>query len=412
MSSPASPSVLGQPPAAPAAPAAAARAGLDRPLVPALAALAGAAAFVLARLRLAAAGNITEFVRAAAPFTSRGQAPPGLAVFPSNGYDGQFYYRLALDPADLHRTAFGITMDTPFRLQRIGYPVLAWALSLGRQAWVPPALVLVNVLAVGAIGLAGGLLARDSGRHACWGLLFAGYFGFFMSLGNDLTEPVAAAGLLGGVLAVRRGRPLLAGLLFGYAALTRETAIVVPLALGLARLATVSGRRDRPGRAEAAWLLPVVLFTAWQVVLRAATGSIVLFTSADSNTSTGLPFGALASALRMNVGLLWPPTGAAYIWFGELATLAAFVTVALAGGWIAAGLAYERIALLFFVLELGLLAPSIWSGHADLRSLDEVYLFAVLLVLGAARRPRLGVLAGLAALAVVVAAAHQALYLS
>ena len=402
-------------PARLASPPRAGRAVLDRPLAAGLVALSGAAVFVLLRLGLAAGRNITEFVRAAAPFSHSGLVPPGLAVFGSNGYDGQFYYRLALDPADLHRTAFGITLDTPFRLLRIGYPALAWALSLGQHAWVPAALVAVNVLAVGAIGLAGGLLAARSGRHACWGLLLAGYFGFFMSLGNDLTEPVAAACLLGGVLAVRRGRPLTAGLLFGYAALTRETAIVVPLALALARLMEAVRGRARPGRADLAWILPMALFTAWQLVLRAATGTFVLLTSADSNASSGVPFSALAGALRMNLGLLWsPPVGAAYIWFLEVATLAAFVAAALAAFHSATGPAYERVAFLAFLLELGLLAPDIWSGHADLRSLDELYLFAVLLVLGPGRRPgpRPRLLAGSAALAAGVAAAHQALHLS
>ena len=107
-------------------------------------------------------------------------------------------------------------MDLPFRLQRIGYPALAWLASFGQHAWTPVALVVVNVLALGAIGLVGGTLARDGGRPALWGLLLAGYFGFFISLGCDLTEPVAAACLLGGILAYRRGRPAVAGLLFGW----------------------------------------------------------------------------------------------------------------------------------------------------------------------------------------------------
>ena len=150
-------------------------------------------------------------------------------------------------------------------------------------------------------------------------------------------------------------------------------------------------------------------------MLRAATGTFVLLTSADSNASSGVPFSALAGALRMNLGLLWsPPAGAAYIWFLEVATLAAFVAAALAALRSASGPAYERVAFLAFLLELGLLAPDIWSGHADLRSLDELYLFAVLLVLGPGRRPgpRLRLLAGSAALAAGVAAAHQALHLS
>src|SRR5215472_3325446 len=208
----------------------------DSPLVTALVALAGYVCFVALRWWIAANGNITKFVRAELPFAHPGRVPAGLYVFGSNGYDGQFYYRLALDPANLHRTAFGITLDHPYRLERIGYPALAWLVSLGHHRLTPVALVLVNVLALAAIGLLGGMLAAESGRHAVWGLLLAGYFGFFKAAGCDLTEPVAAACLLGGILAYRRRHPAVAGLLFGYGALTRETVIIVPLAIMLVRL--------------------------------------------------------------------------------------------------------------------------------------------------------------------------------
>jgi hypothetical protein len=109
----------------------------DRPLLAGLIALTGWASFAVLRLWLTADGDITRFVRAARPYSHRNGVPPGLFVFPGNGYDGQFYYRLALDPADLHRAAFGITLDAPFRVQRIGYPALAWLMSAGQHAWVP-----------------------------------------------------------------------------------------------------------------------------------------------------------------------------------------------------------------------------------------------------------------------------------
>ncbi len=382
----------------------------DQPVLTAGIALAGSLCFVLLRLWLAAGGNITKFVRAAWPFAQRSAVPPGLFVFGSNGYDGQFYYRLALDPADLHRTAFGITMDLPFRVQRIGYPALAWLLSLGHPAWVPVALVVVNVLALGAIGLAGGLLARDCGRHALWGLLLAGYFGFFISIGCDLTEPVAAACLLGGVLAYRRGRPALAGLLFGYGALTRETVLIAPLALGLVRLIAVARGRARPARADLAWCLPVIAFATWQLVLRAVTGTFILLTSFGNNSGSGPPLRGLVDALRLNIGLLGTGNGAAYIWFLEVATLTSFVVLALTSLRAATVPGYERVAFVAFLVELGVLSPVVWVGHADLRSIDEVYLFAVLILLRPGRR-RLGMLAVAAGVALIVAAAHQALYL-
>ena len=114
--------------------------------------------------------------------------------------------------------------------------------------------------------------------------------------------------------------------------------------------------------------------------------------------------------MRLNLSLLPAFTGAAYIWFLEVATLMAFVVAALASLRSAAVPAYERVAFVAFSIELGVLSASIWAGHADLRSIDEVYLFAVLILLGQGRR-RLGVLALCAGLALMVAAVHQALYL-
>jgi len=393
------------------APAAVASAGArtDRPAVTGLIVLATSLSFIALRLWVAAGGNITEFVRAARPYSHRAHLPPGLFVFTTDGYDGQFYYRLALDPADLRHTAFGITMDAPFRLQRIGYPALTWLVALGHHSWVPVALVVVNVAALTAIGVLGGMLARESGRHALWGLLLAGYFGFFISLGCDLTEPVAAACLLGGVLAYRCGSPAAAGLLLAYGALTRETVLIVPLVLGVTRLTELIRRRSRPAAADLAWLLPVVAFGAWQLVLRAATGQFILLSGVGSNSGAGLPFREFADAVRMNVSLLWPPTGAAYIWFLEVATLAAFVGTALVTLRASVVPAYERAAFVVFIIGLGFLSADIWTGHADLRSIDECYLFAVLVLLRSSRR--LAVLAVCAGLASAVAATHQVIHL-
>ncbi|HUZ56174.1 MAG TPA: hypothetical protein VMU94_27075 [Streptosporangiaceae bacterium] len=393
------------------APAAVASAGArtDRPAVTGLIVLATSLSFIALRLWVAAGGNITEFVRAARPYSHRAHLPPGLFVFTTDGYDGQFYYRLALDPADLRHTAFGITMDAPFRLQRIGYPALTWLVALGHHSWVPVALVVVNVAALTAIGVLGGMLARESGRHALWGLLLAGYFGFFISLGCDLTEPVAAACLLGGVLAYRCGSPAAAGLLLAYGALTRETVLIVPLVLGVTRLTELIRRRSRPAAADLAWLLPVVAFGAWQLVLRAATGQFILLAGVGSNSGAGLPFREFADAVRMNVSLLWPPTGAAYIWFLEVATLAAFVGTALVTLRASVVPAYERAAFVVFIIGLGFLSADIWTGHADLRSIDECYLFAVLVLLRSSRR--LAVLAVCAGLASAVAATHQVIHL-
>lgn len=48
------------------------------------------------------------------------------------GYDGQFYYRLALDPFTTRVEDYGIKLDIPvYRQQRILYPLFVHILSFG-----------------------------------------------------------------------------------------------------------------------------------------------------------------------------------------------------------------------------------------------------------------------------------------
>lgn len=389
---------------------------INRPVITALISLAGYTCYVLFRWWIAAQGNITKFVRAELPFAHPGQVPAGLYVFGSNGYDGQFYYRLALNPADLQRTAFGITLDHPYRLERIGYPALAWVFSLGQHRLVPIALVAVNLLALAAIGLLGGLLAIESGRHALWGLLLAGFFGFLKSVGCDLAEPVAAACLLGGVLAYRRRHPAVAGLLFAYGALTRETVMIVPLAILFVRLACAARAGFRRefrigvGAVDLAWCLPVLAFAGWQLVLRSVTGTWVVLSGVGDNANTGLPLTQFGDAIRKNVGLLETSAVGAYIWFAEVATLLVFVVAALVSLRSTTVPGYERVAFVAFIIELGILSNQIWTGHADLRSIDECYLLAILILFRSNLR-RLWPLASCAAVALVIAASHDVLYL-
>ena len=128
--------------------------------MPGVIAFLGWLGFALARWQIWAKGHLSLFIMAGHVYTHRAQLPRGLLLVPSAGYDGQFYYRLALDPANWHATAFGITMDQSYRYTRIGYPLLAWIFSLGQHQLVPVVLVALNLLGVAAMALLGGMFAR------------------------------------------------------------------------------------------------------------------------------------------------------------------------------------------------------------------------------------------------------------
>ena len=392
---------------------------LNRPLVPGVIAFLGWLAFALARWQIWAKGHLSLFIMAGHVYTHRAQLPRGLLLVPSAGYDGQFYYRLALDPANWHATAFGITMDQSYRYTRIGYPLLAWIFSLGQHQLVPVVLVALNLLGVAAMALLGGMFARESGRHALWGLAFAAYFGLVISVGRDTAEPLAEACMLGGLLAYRRGTTpmyLLATALFTYGAITRETILYAPAAIAVTRLIAIARRRATPGLADLTWVVPAVGYGLVEVAVHfVVKGEFPLL--ANSSRNLTVPFTALVDALKydaahINTAHLSPVD----ISLLEYATLAIFILAGLAVLFVTTAPAHERLAFVFFVLQLGLLSSQIWtSTFGDGRSLIEPYLMALVLLLATPRRylnwPYLGMIVACIMPALLVVARRRALYM-
>jgi len=141
------------------------------------------------------------------------------------GYDGQFYYQIARDP--LHAAPF---LDQPaYRYQRIVYPLLVAALSVGQAGLIPYVLLLVNFV---SIVLGTELVARlliKKNLSPWYSLAFGLYFGQTASFLCDLTEPLTYFLVCLGLLLLFQKRPTLAALLWGLAVLSRETALLFPL---------------------------------------------------------------------------------------------------------------------------------------------------------------------------------------
>jgi hypothetical protein len=172
---------------------------------------------------------------------------PSLGYENKVGYDGQFYYFVALDPA--HARDY---LDEPgIVYSRIGYPALARGLSAGRASAVPYALILINFLAAVGGTLAVAFLLRRRGLPPALALLYGLYPGLIFSVIRDLTEPLAWALAAAGLLVFdprSRRRLLLSAALFALAMLTRETVALFPAILSLSlllRSETASRWRDR-----------------------------------------------------------------------------------------------------------------------------------------------------------------------
>jgi len=355
---------------------------LDHPLIPLLLTAIAFGLFIAFFLR-SHQNDPSYFVVAGDTFADPSQVPPNLRVLAgSDGYDGQFYYRLALDPFTSKRADFGITLDSPaYRNDRIVYPFLTWLVSLGRAEAVPAVMILLNYLALCAIGGMAGMYAQTLGRHALWGLLVVSYPGFLFSLARDLTEIIAICFLLASLLLVTRKQFVAATVLLSIAILTRETTILWVvggiIAWGAAKL--LRKQTDVP------WYVlvtPIVVYAFWEVVLTLHWGMFPL--SGNGKVMFGLPFGGLlpfvVSDVRIHGG----------IELVELAELLLFVILGAAVLCVLRSSKTQRqnkVAWLLYAAE-GLLGSAIFWGEdwAFMRLLSEFYVLGAIILIASPSR--------------------------
>ncbi|RMF71561.1 MAG: hypothetical protein D6744_17765 [Planctomycetota bacterium] len=331
--------------------------------------------------------DVSRFVLAGDEFCDPQRVPEGLSVWrDSSGYDGQFYYRLALDPLTTQATAYGVTLDVPpYRQQRIGYPLLARGLAFGRERWIPISMLLVNFAGICGVAWFAAAYVRRMKAHALLGLLAACYPGFVLTLARDLTEIVEICFLLAGLLAFRRGHGFAAGASFAAAVLCKETSLLAVGALAVVPLVDwVRHPRPRVRLTMLAMLPPLLVFGAWQLYLRWRWG---LFPVAAGDGNIGPPLVGLTRFVHDVLSTDGP--GVHDYWLALLVFLAVFVVfVVLALPTTRAGAEIILAWLLYGGLALSL-TDVVWVEHwAFMRALSEFYVLGALILAGSRVRAR------------------------
>ncbi len=203
----------------------------------------------LAVIFAASGANVSEFIRP----RRTGE----------KGYDGQFTYFIALDPASASAKIEQLGDFPAYRFQRILHAALARLLALGQPEMIPWAMLAINLvaLAAGTAALEELLVIEGAGR---WYALTYGLFGgIFFAVRVNTTEPLAYGLVLVGMLMGARGRLNWQAVLLALAALAKETTLFFTMGY-LAYFVLQRRWRDAIRLAIIA-LLP---FAAWQVFLR------------------------------------------------------------------------------------------------------------------------------------------------
>lgn len=297
-------------------------------------------------------------------FADLKQLPNNLVVWKNHGYDGQFYYRLALNPFTLKQEEFGITIDIPsYRQQRIIYPFLTWIFSLGEKEFVPATLLIINFVALVMIGFIGGHFAKSLKLHSLWGLVFVIHPGFPYTFSRDLTEILQAFFLLSALLFIKTHRYLNTALLLTLAILTRETALVVAISL----LLTFKSRY---------FLIPVVCYVIWQLVLFLNWGQAPILLA---NLNLGFSFSGIISYLRSTLGLA---TYGQKLGFIQLSFLLIFVIAVFNAFTSSKAIRFIKIAWVLYLAMALLYTSYIWVADiAFFRALTEFYILGATILL-------------------------------
>ena len=301
------------------------------------------------------------FPQAGEVFTNTTITPGNIiAVTEFTGYDGQFYYRLALDPFTREQTDFGIQIDSPrYRHQRILYPLLAWIGSFGSPPLVADALILVNFLALIWLGYSAGQFAKLAGRHALWGLTFSLYPGFLLTHSRDLAEIVEAAFVLAGILALQQKRHTIASAVLSLAILAKETAL----------LTAVSFITQRKIWKVA--ILPLAVYGLWQLFMNWWWGYVP---SSSVSVNIGWPIWGILRGFRI--------TNDPQRWLIEVGLLGLFVFIVFVSLHRSKAELYIKAAFIFYFALLLVLTENIWlEDWAFLRAAALGVLFGTAVLL-------------------------------
>ncbi len=354
-----------------------------RPVHVAVLVALAACAVLGVRLGTVCDGEIECMVLAGDRFTD--PVVSGLPAEPGDGYDGQFLWRQARSPLNVDDgPVHGVTFDNEVRSGRVGYPAAAWVLSAGGQrAAVPWAMAALEVLSLAAIGWVLTVAARRADRSPWWGLAATAVPGLWFAAGRLLADPFVAALVGAGALALMSRRWRWAALLFSVAVLTKEQAVIVPAAFGLWRLWELWRARGdatagaaRAGAAELAWVVPGVVFVAWQALLWARTGSIPALEA--GGTHAVVPGVDLVPAV---ISWLVPSGVSEVLWLVELVAFGALGLVVLAArsstGW-------ERVVAAAAIVFVAILNDNVFVDPAHFRQLGDL---SVVLLIAALRAP-------------------------
>ena len=311
------------------------------------------------------------------------------------GYDGQQFLTIALDPGLQNQDSIAALDHPSYRYRRILYPLLGYLLGLGNPVLIPWALVVINILAIAVCTGLTAVYFQSQKQKTIGALAVLAIPGIWMVLFLSTADLLASVFSLGAVVCQQIFPPhqskkwWLVPILLALALLTRETSLIIWLAIALTLV------QNRQWRSMVALLLSLIPLTLWFGYIRWRQ-----LPGGSGTGNFGWPLVGIGEKFQSLIQA--GPTGnniyEAYLWLLLLLTLALLIWLTLPrrqsnrtlayGGWLYGGLFlvasfyilnyylnYSRVFLdLFLLTILAMAQTSRWiSGlYLAIASLGSV----------------------------------------
>ncbi|MGP0128293.1 MAG: AZOBR_p60025 family cell surface glycopolymer formation protein [cyanobacterium endosymbiont of Rhopalodia musculus] len=201
-------------------------------------------------------GNITGFFRIGSvlelsPFLD----PETTKIYQGEiGYDGQQFLSLALDPF-LQNPETITTLDHPiYRYRRILYPLISYLLSFGNRTLIPHMMVTINYLSIIGIVWIISLYFKFNQEQKWQPLLTLCIPGIWMVLSLGTADLLSSLLLILSFYCYRYNKPIWTAFAISLACLTRETLLLVWLAIFLTSL--IQRKKEQSKQLLWAWIPP------------------------------------------------------------------------------------------------------------------------------------------------------------
>ena len=242
-------------------------------------------------IRLISGGDFSHFIVAGSDFFNFDSFEHSIIIKDGQGYDGQFFYRYALNPFSIEYP--GIYVDLPpYRHQRIIYPLLSWLISFNNPDWVPASLVIINLLAL--FGCSTFLLKifKTYNINSSNLIVLILLPGIYFSTSRDLSEVVELFFLLSSFYYLQSNKIKLFLVFSILGLLTRETGIV--LLFPMMAWHAYKNFKNQTIKSGLVFL-PIGIVLIWKLVLNEIYPNYAV-----PKQNLGLPFVGVINSLILN----------------------------------------------------------------------------------------------------------------